>query len=101
MKPYVIGDEAERELIDALVYHAEHWGDSGRDLHAELLAAFDRICQSPSTFPAAGYGNRMLILRDLPFVIYYFDQPHRVWINAIANTSRRFGYWRKRKPGSD
>lgn len=101
MKDYVIGDEAEVELIDALVYHREHWSDSGRDLHAELLASFETISRSPGAFPDAGYGNRMLILQGLPLVIYYFDQPHRVWINAIANTSRRYGYWRRRKPPKD
>ncbi len=101
MKQYVIGDEAEQELIDALIYHGEHWKESGRHLHSELLDAFEQISRTPDAFPVAGYGNRMLILRDLPFIIYYFDQPHRVWINAIANTSRRFGYWRKRKPGRD
>lgn len=98
MKPYVIGDEAEKELIAALVYHDIHWGDSGRDLHTELLAAFEAIGRTPAAFPDAGFGNRMMILEDLPFVIYFFDQPHRVWINAIANTKQRYGYWRKRRP---
>ena len=101
VKPYVIGDQAEQDLIDALVYEALYWGDSGCELHAVFLAAFERIGRSPGAFPSAGYGNRMLILQGVPFAIVYLDQPHRVWITAVANTNRRYGYWRLRKPPRD
>jgi toxin ParE1/3/4 len=35
-------------------------------------------------------------IKDFPFTIFYANEPEKIFILAIAHTSRRPGYWKKR-----
>lgn len=42
---------------------------------------------------------RWMQAQRFPYLIYYeIRDPHPIYVYAVAHTSRRLGYWRRRRP---
>jgi plasmid stabilization system protein ParE len=89
---------ANRELVESVQYY-DSTEDSlvSADFRSRLRAALLEIREHPLRFPRYEHSFvRRRLLGRFPFQILYVDYPDHVHILAIAHTSRRPGYWRKR-----
>lgn len=65
---------------------------------ADVDQALGRIIEDPESYPQSIGAYRQLRLSRFPFVIYFRERDETtVFIVAFAHTSRRPGYWRRRK----
>ncbi|HUY35821.1 MAG TPA: type II toxin-antitoxin system RelE/ParE family toxin [Pirellulales bacterium] len=64
---------------------------------AELDAAMARVLSEPLRWPEYLNGTRRYRLRRFPYLVVYRVSGSVVQIVAVAHTSRRPGYWRKRR----
>jgi toxin ParE1/3/4 len=88
---------ASRELRAAGEwYRARSEATRGRFRQA-ILEALDRIDRDPVMPPTIVGGYRRVKLRQFPFLLIYELRPDdRILVVAVAHTSRRPGYWRRR-----
>ena len=96
MKRIIIHNEAELELWQAVDYYESKCIGLGLDLEQEVRTAFANIQKAPHRWPVKCYGTRCYLLHRFPYAIYYFELQDVIWIVAIAHTSRKPYYWRKR-----
>jgi toxin ParE1/3/4 len=80
---------------------AQAWYTAGRPttgarFGAELVRAIDRIENEPERWPPFLHGTRRYRLKRFPYLVVYRICPDRIEVLAIAHTSRRPGYWRRR-----
>jgi plasmid stabilization system protein ParE len=61
-----------------------------------VKAVRGEIAQFPSIGQAQGGRFRSLLVQGFPYIVVYQDRPEECLIVAVAHTSRRPGYWRKR-----
>ena len=60
--------------------------------------AVDRIAAEGDSLPVLTGEYRWVRVRQLPYIlIFHFRSDNEVMIVAVAHTSRRPGYWRRRK----
>ena len=86
--------EAEAELLEAIPFYSPE-GDSDPFL-AMINHHIGEIASAPERFPKVGRSIRRSVVRKYPFIIFFKDYPDHVRILAIAHTSRRPEYWRRR-----
>jgi len=98
--------DAEKELDQAARWYEGRDAGLGEDLLAEVDRRLGGIAEAPHTWPR-WQGTRELdplirrvLLRRFPFAIAYQAFDDRVWVLAIAHTSREPFYWASR-PDSD
>ena len=96
MKPLIVHSKAELELWQAVAYYEEIRHGLGLDLEREIRHAFSEIREAPQIWPQKKYGTRCYLLKRFPYAIYFLELDDKIWIVAIAHTSRRPYYRRKR-----
>ena len=96
MKPIIIHSEAELELWQAVNYYENKCAGLGLDLEHEVSQSLSDIQDTPERWPAKKYGTRRRLLQRFPYSIYYLELKDVIWIVALAHTSRKPYYWRKR-----
>ena len=96
MKHIIVHSEAELELWEAVGYYETKCVGLGLDLEQEVSRAFINIQAAPRRWPARKYGTRCHLFPRFPYAIYYLELQDIIWVVAIAHTSRRPYYWRKR-----
>jgi toxin ParE1/3/4 len=88
--------DAEAELLEAVPFY----GSREEGVEDPFLAAINHhireIASEPQRFPKVGRDIRRCVVRKYPFIIFFKDHPDHVRILAIAHTSRRPDYWRRR-----
>lgn len=89
----VLGDEEAYEA--ASWYRARNERTSAAFVKA-LRLAFERIQESPETWPSYHEGTRRTPVFRLPYEVMYRLLADRILIVAIAHCKRKPGYWRKR-----
>ena len=100
MKRIVVHSEAELELWQAVEYYETKRVGLGLDLEQEVGRALVDIQKAPKRRPARKHGTRYCLLRRFPYAIYYLELQDAIWVVAVAHTSRRPYYWRKRSKSS-
>ena len=61
-----------------------------------------RIVADPDSWPQVGGGFRRIRVRRFPHVLFFKRlDPQTVGVSAVAHTSRRPGYWRRRRFDDD
>lgn len=100
MNRIIVHSEAELELWQAVEYYETKRFGLGLDLEQEVRRAFVDIQRTPNMCPTRKYGTRYRLLPRFPYGIYYFEYQDIIWIVAVAHTSRRPYYWRKRLKSS-
>lgn len=54
------------------------------------------IADHPDSFPKYDEEHRFALLRRYPYCMIYEEQPQRIYVIAVAHTSRSAGYWQRR-----
>ena len=61
-------------------------------------AVVARILADPNSLPEAGSGFRRIRVKNFPYVIFFkVLDGETIGIYTVAHTSRRPGYWRRRR----
>jgi toxin ParE1/3/4 len=89
--------EAAAEYDAAFDWYLERSAEAARKFDAEVGRAFTQILQSPQRWVVGPYHTRKFLLRQFPFTLIYRERvPGGVQVVAIAHTSRKPGYWKRR-----
>lgn len=98
MKPAVIEQEAERELIAAADFYERRRRGLGLEFESAAREAVGTIQADPERHPLQANGTRRRVMGRFPFVIYYVDLPDAIWVVAFAHANRKPNYWASRLP---
>ena len=64
---------------------------------AEVDRALAQIMQAPQRWAIGPHSTRRFLLKQFPFTLIYREQPSAdIQIVAVAHTSRKPGYWKRR-----
>jgi len=92
-----IHDAARKEANHAKAWYRERSIKAARGFADELERVLGRIFDDPSAGPLYLSGTRRAKLHRYPYIIVYKVRGSVVQIVAVAHTSRRSGYWAKRR----
>lgn len=87
---------AKREAREAFWWYAKRSQEVAIRFEQSLKNAFDEIELHPQRWPKYRCETRAFQLRKFPYLVVYLERPIDTVIVAIAHTSRRCGYWKKR-----
>lgn len=93
--------EAVAELEEHAAWYEARREGLGLELLAEVRGAIARLLEQPglgAPVPRASSARR-LALASFPFVVVYAIEGDTLFVAAVAHTSRRPDYWRKRLAG--
>jgi len=96
VKPLVIEEEAELELVNSVAFYEERKSGLGLDFEAAARQALTTIAAAPERWPTGRHGTRRCVMAPFPFIIHYLDTPDKLWIIAFAHAKRKPNYWKKR-----
>ena len=89
---------ARAELDRAIGYYERQKKGLGLDFQIEIEKAVSTIKENPQIgSPYKGNDIRYCLVHRFPYVIYYAELPHYIWVAAIAHGRRKPGYWQRRK----
>jgi plasmid stabilization system protein ParE len=90
---------ADREYEEAFNYYAERSPETAQRFKNAVDAAVQRIVsQGPDSLPRYSGPNRWVRVQRFRYILVFRRKgPDEVVIVAVAHTSRRPGYWRRRK----
>ena len=97
MKQVILDSEAENELSDSVTFYERRQPGLGLEFERAAREAIRTIQANPERHPQQKDGTRRLVMERFPYVIHYADLPDTVWILAFAHTSRKPGYWQRRR----
>src|SRR5208282_81027 len=90
-------DEAAAEYDAAFDWYLERSPDAAVNFDTEMVQALSQIVQAPHRWAAGPRSSRRILLRKFPFILIYRQLTSGdIQIVAVANTSRRPGYWKSR-----
>ncbi|MGD0061567.1 MAG: type II toxin-antitoxin system RelE/ParE family toxin [Verrucomicrobiia bacterium] len=96
MKPVFFHPAAQAEFFAAQDFYEARVEGLGEDFRQEVLAAVDVVRASPQRWPVRIWGARTYFVYRFPFAVVYLEMPKKLWVVAVAHTSRRPGYWKGR-----
>jgi toxin ParE1/3/4 len=100
MKPFIVHSQARADLDEAMAFYEERRPGLGLNLLDEVELALADIRRNPKLgSPYKSTRFRRLRLRRFPYNIFYAELEDVTWVVAIAHTSRRPDYWRRRRIG--
>ena len=73
-----------------------HSNDAALDFDGEVDRALADIASAPHRWAAAPLSTRRYLLRGFPCILIYREWEGHIQIVAVAHTSRKPGYWKKR-----
>ena len=88
--------EATAEYDAAFDWYLERSPDAALRFDAEVDRALTQIVAAPQRWAAAAHSTRRFLLRHFPFTLIYREQASTIQIVAVAHTSRKPGYWKRR-----
>ena len=88
---------ARRELMRAAAFYDRRVPGLGDRLLESVGRSIADIRAFPNAHSAVDAIHRRCLIRVFPYALIYRQEPDAIWIIALANTSRRPGYWRRRK----
>ncbi|MEM7674010.1 MAG: type II toxin-antitoxin system RelE/ParE family toxin, partial [Verrucomicrobiota bacterium] len=89
--------EAQVDLLGAVEYYEDQVEGLGLDFEQEIRSALRIIQQSPEMWPKRHQDVRWYRVERFPYVIHYKLMNDCIKVIAVAHTSRRPDYWKKRK----
>lgn len=88
---------ARKELRDAVQWYCERSVDAADRFVTQIERAIDRIESDPESHTLIGRNHHYVRVSQFPYMlIYQVNAEGDVMITAVANTSRRPGYWKRR-----
>jgi plasmid stabilization system protein ParE len=76
-----------------LQWYDEREPELGVAFTEEIARALRLIRQAPDRWPRYGTRHRRILVRRFPYWVVYLPTDTRIWIVAVAHTSRRPRYW--------
>ena len=72
--------------------------DAALRFDAEVDRALGQIISTPKRWAAGSHSTRRFLLRQFPYILIYRERASSgdIQIVAVAHTSRKPGYWKKR-----
>jgi plasmid stabilization system protein ParE len=96
VRGYEYHPAAEAEYLDAVRYYSRVSAELGLRFVTEVEAAAERARQFPEAWAPLPGNLRRIPLHRFPYRIIYEDMLDRIFIWAVAHTSREPSYWRGR-----
>jgi plasmid stabilization system protein ParE len=91
-------DEASVEYDAAFDWYLARSTEAALDFDAEVYRALSDIASAPQRWAVGQHSTRRYLLRKFPYILVYRERVDDIQIIAVAHTSRRPGYWKKRLP---
>jgi toxin ParE1/3/4 len=88
--------EAGEEYDNAFDWYLQRSPDVALGFNDAVNGALADIASAPRRWAAGSHSTRKYLLRRLPYVLIYRERAGHIQIVALAHTSRRPGYWKKR-----
>ena len=96
-RPRVVYHEgAKADVKSAVAWYQERSQKAALDFVEELHQAAKTISQAPDRWPLGKNNTRRFLLWRFPFSIIYSEDKSVITIWAVAHSSRRPGYWKRR-----
>ena len=90
--------EAIVEYDAAFDWYLERSPDAALRFDDEVNRALTQIAQAPQRWAAGSHSTRRFLLRQFPFILIYRELTSgAIQIVAVAHTSRKPGYWKRRQ----
>ena len=90
-------EEAAAEYDAAFDWYCQRSPDADLKFDAEMDRAIARIIEAPRRWAIGPHSTRRFLLRQFPFTLIYREQTAGdIQVVAVAHTSRRPGYWKRR-----
>ncbi len=89
--------EATKEIRSAIAWYLQQSPNAADGFMAELNERIDAVLADPDRFAKYLYRTRHARLQQYPYLVVYKVRGPVVQIVSIAHTSRRPGYWAKRR----
>jgi len=87
-------DLARDELREALLYYREHAGQRvAENFNTAVMRVAKQLLQFPELGSRTGGSARRFPMHDYPYSLVYRVDTAQIHIIAVANQSRRPGYW--------
>ena len=96
MRTIKFNPAARNEAKKARQWYARRSQSAPIRFMAELDHAVEEVASNPDRWAAYLHGTRCYKLGRFPYVLVYALQNGIIEIYAVAHTSRRPGYWRRR-----
>jgi toxin ParE1/3/4 len=93
---YEYHSTAEAEYLEAVRHYSRIREELGLSFVTEVESAIERARRFPEAYGKVAPNIRHIGTRRFPYVIIYEALPDRIFIWAVAHTSREPGYWKKR-----
>ena len=88
---------AVAELRQALRWYHTKSPRTARRFFEQIQSAIGRLAADPSSYPLIRPGFHYVRVSKFPFVLVYQIRSEKdVFVAAVAHTSRRSGYWKRR-----
>jgi plasmid stabilization system protein ParE len=87
---------AKKELAAALRWYAERDPVVAERFSNHYLNKLDKVMRFPGLWAVQRDGTRHVYLRPYSYYLVVRDKQDSLQIVAVAHTSRRWRYWRKR-----
>ena len=88
---------AAAEYAEAFRWYDERAAGLATAFAGEVSRALRLIRETPERWPRYGARHRRILVRRFPYSMIYLPTATRIWIVAVAHTSRRPRYWRTRR----
>lgn len=93
----LLHDLARKELREAVQWYCERSVDAADKFVTQVEKAIDRIETDPESHALIGRNHRYIRVSQFPYMLIYQVMANGdVMVTAVANTSRRPGYWKRR-----
>jgi plasmid stabilization system protein ParE len=89
-------DEAAVEIEEASRWYERRSESAQRAFLSEVKHSLDVIVEAPHRWQRHLRGTRRYVCSTYPYAIIYVFEDDVVTVIAVAHSSRRPGYWRKR-----
>ena len=96
MVGYEYHQAAEAEYLAAVRYYSGIRPELGRSFVTEVESAIERARHFPEAYGRVAESLRHIGTHRFPYAIVYEVREDRIFIWAVAHTSREPGYWKTR-----
>lgn len=88
--------EAEAEYLHAFKWYEARSSRAALRFEAQVEDVLARIAATPDFFPRYDDTHRFAIVRRFPYSVVYQKVSDRLYVIAVAHSSRSPGYWQDR-----
>ena len=94
-------EEAEAELISAMLFYEDHQEGLGQDFFERVSEAIESIARDPARYPVYEGKRISRVFRRakvdrFPYLILYQLREDETLVVAVAHSSQHSGYWENR-----